>query len=631
MLKFSHLSMRNRTLLLGLLPAILMFSLLIALFVWQRVDDAKIEVATVGELLTSQLAASIEYPVISGNFSLLEPLVESAISAPGVVRVSITALDGSILYQRQTHAYADLEADDIAVYTRAVSHEQEALSEFSEFDDISDVPLEATDIAYVSIDLSHIAGRDRALMVVAKSVIFASIILFLCLLLARRMANSIAQPIEQVSQALSRIAQGQLDTEIEVSDGSEIGELQKDVNTMAKALKHSEDVQMQAIYDLDLSKKKAEEANKAKSEFLAIVSHELRTPINGAMGALQLIAYKQDKSIEEYLTIADRSLNNLLELVEDMLTLGSLEKKEQHLDIQPIHIPDLLKHTLCDLEEKSQQNNNTFMLHMDSWVAEKIINMDGIKFRQLLRHLLSNAIKFTHKGRVYCSIYLESTAQGLCLKLDISDTGIGFPAEQKAIMFEAFKQKDTSFTREFDGMGIGLSICNDIIQLMQGQLEILDNSPNGTIVNCWIPVSVNTDVSHPEVQPTKEQEPAVPVKILIVEDNRVNRIVAEKILRNMNLEPISVESGKECIEHYKAEKYDLIFMDCQMPDMDGFETTQAIRAFEQVNNQPPTPIIALTANTSLNVRQACKTAGMSDYVAKPIKVDILHDVINRWI
>lgn len=631
MIKLSQWSMRHRTLLLGLFPAILMFSLLISLFIWQRINDAKVEVSTVGEILSSQLAASIEYPVISGNFSLLEPLVESAISAPAVVRVSITAPDGSILYQRQTQAYVNLEKESIAVYRQAVSQEQESFSEFSEFDDISNEPVVKTDIAFVSVELSHVLGRNRALVIVAKSVVWASFILLVCLLLARKMANSIAQPIERVSEVLSSIAKGQLDTELTITDGSEIGELQKGVNAMAKALKRSENAQVKAINDLELSRKKAEEANKAKSEFLAIVSHELRTPINGAMGAMQLIAYHNDKDIDEYLNIADRSLNNLLELVEDMLTLGSLEKKEQSLDIQPVYIPNLLRHTLFDLEEKAQQNEDKLMIHLDNLVTQKSIEIDGIKFRQLVRHLLGNAVKFTRNGRIYSSIYLENTAQGLVLKLDVSDNGIGFPEEHKAIMFEAFKQRDTSFTREFDGLGIGLTICNDIIQLMQGRLEIMDNSPKGTIINCSIPVGQVIDTNQVDKASVDLEHINQPVKVLIVEDNRVNRIVAEKILRNMKLEPVSVESGKECVERYKSETFDLIFMDCHMPDMDGFETTQAIRAIEQARNKAPVPIIALTANTSVDVRHDCKTAGMSDYVAKPIKVDVLHEVINRWI
>jgi len=631
MLKISHWSIRNRARMLGLVPAFIMFVLLISLFIWQRINDAKVEVATVGTILSSQLAASIEYPVISGNFSLLEPLVENAIAAPAVVRVSITTPDGQIIYQRQTTEYTELNAEDIALYRSSVSQEQDVFSEFSDFDDIGHQAVIHTDIAYVSIELSHILGRNRALLIVAKSMAWASFILLLCLLLARRMAKSISEPIEGVSNELSKIAQGQLNNQIKVTDGSEIGGLQKGVNAMALALQRSEQSQKRALKELDVSRLKAEEANKAKSEFLAIVSHELRTPINGAMGAMQLIAYQGNKDIEEYVSIADRSLNNLLELVEDMLTLGSLEKNEQIINLAPVSIPNLLQHTLLELEEKSKKSNNELIIYMDRLVKENNIELDGVKFRQLVRHLLGNAVKFTQGGRVYCSIYLENAQEGLMLKLNVSDNGIGFPEEHKTAMFEAFRQQDTSFTREFDGLGIGLTICNDIINLMNGHLSIVDNSPVGTLVNCSLPVNLVLSREADNIDELPSVDVTEAKKILIVEDNKVNRMVAEKILRNMQLDAVCVESGKECLDAIKSGGFDLIFMDCHMPDMDGFQTTQALRQYEDDNAQAPIPIIALTANTSAEIRQECLASGMSDYVAKPIKIDVLQDVLGRWL
>lgn len=623
--------MRNRTLLLGLFPAMVMFTLLVSLFFWQRMNDVKTEIEAVGNILSSQLVASIEYPVISGNYELLKPLVESAITAPAVVKVSIEDPDGVVLYQKKIKGYDQFDPASIEIYTRALTQEQAVFNDFSEFDGITNSPIANSNIAYVKLELSHVLGRDRALFIAAKSMGLASIILLVCILLAHWMAKSIAKPIEKVSLSLSRIAQGELDSEIEVTSGAEIGELQKGVNAMAKALKQSDRNQLQAIQDLELSRKRAEDANKAKSEFLAVVSHELRTPINGAMGALQLMEYQVGDKNHEYFNIADRSLNNLLELVEDMLTLGSLEKKEQTLETQELSIPTILEYTLSDLREKALQNKNQLMVYLDDVITERMVNVDGIKFRQLVRHLLGNAIKFTRNGSIYCSVYIDTSTQKDVLKLDISDNGVGFPEEYKDSMFEAFKQQDSSLTRAFEGLGIGLTICHDIIQLMQGRMEIRDNLPKGTIVNCSIPVEViadNSDANHKKEDERAQQKPA---RVLVVEDNHVNRIVAERILLNMHLDPVSVESGKECVEQYRAEKFDLIFMDCQMPDMDGFEATKAIRAFEKMSNKAPVPIIALTANTSVDVREKCKKAGMSDYIAKPIKIEILNDMINKWL
>jgi len=631
MLKISHWSVRNRALLLGLLPALIMFMSLISLFVWQRIDDAKVEVATVGQVLSSQLAASIEYPVISGNFSLLAPLVENAIKAPAVVRVTITTPDENVIFQRVMKEYDSLDPKDIALYRSTVSQEQEVFSEFSEFDDINNANFVRTDIAYVSIELSYVLGRDRALIIVGKAIVWASFILGLCLLLAHRMANSIARPIEKVSLALSQIARGNYESQIEVTARAEIGELQKGVNAMALALQKSDEAHVASIEEIEIARLKAVTANKAKSEFLAIVSHELRTPINGAMGAIQLIEQQKNSSIEPLVDIADRSLNNLLELVEDMLTLGSLEKREQSLNLEPTSIPELLQHTLQQLEEKSRLNNNQLTIYMDGSVNDELVEIDGIKFRQLVRHLLGNAVKFTQDGCIYCSIYIENTPSGISLRLDISDNGIGFPEEHKEAMFESFRQYDTSLTRKFDGLGIGLSICQDIIRLMGGRLSVMDNKPTGTSINCSMPIQLAALKEGGLVAKKLLSNKFERKKILIVEDNKVNSMVADKLLRNMKLLPTCVSSGESCIEIMAQETFDLIFMDCQMPGMDGFGTTQAIRELEVELKRKSVPIVALTANTSAEIRQQCLRAGMSDYMAKPIKMEILYDMLARWI
>lgn len=409
MYKLAHLNMRNRTLLLGLVPAMLMFIFLVSLFFWQRMNDVKAEVEAIGNILTSQLVASIEYPVISGNYELLKPLVDNAMAAPSVVKVSIEDSSGAVLYQKMIEGYENFDPQSIEIYTRALTQEQVVFNDFSEFDGITNESRTNSEIAYVKLSLSHVLGRDRAFFIAAKSMGWASIILLVCMLLAHRMAKSIAKPIEKVSLSLSRIANGELDSEIDVTCGAEIGELQKGVNAMAKALKQSDENQLQAIKDLELSRRKAEDANKAKSDFLAIVSHELRTPINGVMGALQLLEYQADEKNHEYFNIADRSLNNLLELVEDMLTLGSLEKKEQKLEPIVLSIPAILEHTLSDLREKALQNENQLMVYLDETVTNKMVNIDGIKFRQLVRHLLGNAIKFTRNGNIYCSVYIDTS------------------------------------------------------------------------------------------------------------------------------------------------------------------------------------------------------------------------------
>jgi len=193
-------------------------------------------------------------------------------------------------------------------------------------------------------------------------------------------------------------------------------------------------------------------------------------------------------------------------------------------------------------------------------------------------------------------------------------------------MFEPFEQADSSFTRKFDGAGIGLAVCNSLIHAMDGDISLSDNLPSGTRVECKLPSNIKKMDSEP-----RSCSIDVSGRALIVEDNPVNRMVAEKMLKKVNFEAVSVESGDECLSLIRNNRYDLIFMDCHMPGMDGFVTTREVRKAERIGNMKNTPIIALTANTSAEIRQRCIESGMDDYLAKPLKVDQLKEVIGRWL
>lgn len=630
MIKLSQLSIRSRTLLLGIGPALLMFILLVSIFVWQRIEDAKVDVEVVGNIVSSQLAASIEYPVISGNFELLEPLAENAITSPAVVRVNILSATHDIIYQRQIQEYPEINQSDIVVYSRTVSQARTLYSGFSEFDELSNEGEERIIIAYVQVEMSSIEGRNRAIVIGSKSMLWAALVLFLCFLLARRLSRSISAPVEKVSNLLSNIEQGEFDIKAEITDGGEIGSLQKSVNSMASALKDAEQAQRIAIEESTEARLKAEQANAAKSDFLSIVSHELRTPINGAAGALQLISQFDHAEIKQYVDIAELSLNNLLELVEDMLTLSQRDQGEQEVITEVVHLPSLLKHNLTQLKILSDKNKNELFINFDANLTNRKVAIDPRKFRQIVRHLVGNAIKFTNNGRIYCSLYLENTRDGLKLKLDVSDNGIGFPDEKKKLLFQAFQQQDTSLTRKFEGLGIGLTVCQNNVDVMEGELIVRDNIDKGTIVNCVLPATLHEGVDSKPKKYRQSSDTRVVKKIMVVEDNQVNRMVIEKILKSLNYDVTCVSTGKDCLNEIESGQYQLILMDCHMPDMDGFHTTQGIRSYEKRNGLTNTPVIALTANTSSDIRQRCLLSGMSDYMSKPVKIDKLDEMIGRW-
>jgi CheY-like chemotaxis protein len=237
-------------------------------------------------------------------------------------------------------------------------------------------------------------------------------------------------------------------------------------------------------------------------------------------------------------------------------------------------------------------------------------------------------------------MYLENVKDGLHLKLDISDSGIGFPKEHKNSLFLAFKQEDSALDRQFEGLGIGLTICQNNIELMSGKINIRDNIEAGTVVNCSLPVLLLEPVEKPDSSDIDDaledhaeglENDTSKGSILVVEDNQVNRMIVEKILSKLNYSVTAVESGQACLDSVKVSQYQLIFMDCQMPGMDGFKTTASLRKGELSRGLKSTPIVALTANTSANIRQKCLAAGMSDYMPKPVNIEKLKKVIEHWI
>ena len=630
MINMPTLSIRKRTLLLGLLPAVLMYILLISLFVWQQLQDLDKNVETVGNILSRQLAASVEYPVISGNFQLLEPLVESAIQSDEVVRISIVADDGRLLYQRSTELYSSLIATQVKTYTEAVTQEMLEFSEFDEFEEqlpVAKAELSGRrEIARVSIELTSVIGQEETFYIVVKSMLWSILILLLCIALARKMARSIAQPVEELTHVLGEITRGQYDTRTAVSDGAELGALQASANKMAEALKAAELAQESAMQDSINARLKAEQASKAKSEFLAIVSHELRTPINGAMGAVQLMANCSEQELQEYIGVADYSLGYLMELVEDMLTLVSSESNQLEVAQEYVLLENGLQNTMQSLQAEAGNNNIQLHFSFDDMLLKHKVYADIAKIRQLVRHLVGNAIKFTSSGYVNAAIYLQTAEQGTEIHIDIADSGVGIPDEKKKLIFEPFQQADSSFTRKFDGAGIGLSVCNSLIHALQGEIHLSDNMPSGTRVECRLPTSVKKVETDQQLCKINFSGRA-----LVVEDNPVNRMVAEKMLKKVNFEAITAESGDDCLGLIRNTRFDLIFMDCHMPGMDGFVTTREIRKAERISNLVNTPIIALTANTSNEIRQKCRDAGMDDYLAKPLKVDQLKEMIGRWL
>ncbi len=382
--------------------------------------------------------------------------------------------------------------------------------------------------------------------------------------------------------------------------------------------------------DLENAKHEAEQANRIKSEFLATMSHELRTPMNGVLGMAQILEETELTTQQrESVDIILRSGNGLLSIINDVLDLSKLDAEQLKLEMHSFN----LEHLGADILDMFISEGKRKNLHIEMDYPEKcprIFVGDSLRLQQILVNLLGNAVKFTSKGSVRLIVNCKPLAhQQIELTLSVQDTGIGIATENIETLFDPFIQADQSTTREFGGTGLGLSVSKRLIQLMNGEIGV--ESKPGEGATFWIrlslPLANDKEISESQ-NPISTNNSKLTGKVLLVEDDNTNQLVALGILRKMGLEVELAEDGQQAVMACQRKRYDLILMDCRMPVMDGYEATKVIRS-QQIGLS--IPIIALTANSSPDDKKHCIDAGMNDVITKPFKKQDLFNRLRHWL
>lgn len=381
--------------------------------------------------------------------------------------------------------------------------------------------------------------------------------------------------------------------------------------------------------ELEAERNRALELSKAKSEFVATMSHEIRTPINGIIGALTLL--QEEPNTEEgkkLLSIAMHSSNVLLHVINDILDFSKIEAGQMHIEFIPFNLYEKIEATLKTFHEVIEEKQLKLNFEWDNNISHWI-NGDPYRLTQVLNNYLSNAIKFTEQGSI--SLKVELIQQQLTFS--VNDTGIGIPPDKIDKLFKDFSQVDASTTRKFGGTGLGLVITKRIIEMMGGSVSVKSYLNQGSCFAATLPyhpTQPETDIKQ-NFEKTFDTTQNSHIQILLVDDNQVNRQIGEKILNKLGYQVELAESGMTAIEmvHTHSDKgnaYDLILMDCQMPDMNGYQATEALRIhFDKL------PIIALTANTSEEDREMAFQSGMNDFLSKPFKPEEIKATIEKWI
>jgi signal transduction histidine kinase/ActR/RegA family two-component response regulator len=412
-------------------------------------------------------------------------------------------------------------------------------------------------------------------------------------------------------------------------------QLSQELREREKALKQQQE-------KLLIAEQLANSGMNAKSQFLSNMSHEIRTPLNGILGMIQLLGTTDlDEQQQKYAHTIRIGGESLLGLIDQILDFAKIEAGQLVLDQKPFHFEMELLSVSNLFLPITRQKEIGLSMQVDERIPKQLIG-DQLRIRQVLNNLIGNAIKFTEIGGVNVRVLLQERKENAVLiSYEVEDSGIGISKEQQAHLFQAFNQVDNSYKRKFGGTGLGLSISQEILQLMGSKIEVVSEVGKGSHFSfqVWMSLPASEEpvaesllpknLDEVNIEMDQEMGQKLPLKILLVEDNELNQIVAQSTCTNLGYEPDLAINGREAVKKVLAQDYDIILMDLQMPEMDGYEATNIIRWHCSPPRVQP-HIIAMTANVSPEEREKCKAAGMDDFLGKPFSLADFQATLVKW-
>ncbi len=498
-------------------------------------------------------------------------------------------------------------------------------------------------------ELQRRAAEVDRLAIIVAVVAFAG-----AALLSWLLAGYLARPVRQVAGTAGAVLGGNEKVSVPEFRGivpRELRRLRIAFNTMLDDLRRRN-------ADTTVALRQAETSSVAKSQFLANMSHEIRTPLHGVVGMIELLQQTELSPMQlQYVRGARQSSESLLTLIDDVLDLSKIEAGKMELEHAPFHLPSLVHDVVTLFADQARSKG----LRLTASIPDElnlVLLGDAHRISRILTNLVANALKFTSEGSVTVRLTsLEASDNQVRLRCEVMDTGIGIPAAKQKAIFEAFSQADTSTTRRYGGSGLGLSIARQLCHLMAGDIGVdstvgagsafwfslrLDKAPISAVPTPFStgPVEREADAVEPKRRPVSARQRAFEealarigrssVHVLLAEDNPSSLRVTQALLESLGCNVTGARNGLEAVTAYRARRFDIVLMDCQMPEMDGYEATRAIRQIEAFRGEV-TPIVALTANALSGSREACLAVGMNDQLTKPLSLADLTSKLLYWL